>query len=173
MSPFQNAGLAVNAVFYLTALPFCISLEPRPIWRQAALNAPRLPDRFDETSALDEEDYDTSPWSFAAARGHRNALEGFMDGTTMHNLVHVWVSGDMLPMSSPNDPVFFLNHCNVDRIWETWMVDNGRVYRPRANEGPSGHRVDDRMLDIFGGSMTPADVLDPEEWYTFDTLLSV
>ena len=24
-------------------------------------------------------------------------------------------------LSVPNDPVFYLNHCNVDRIWEGWM----------------------------------------------------
>ena len=23
--------------------------------------------------------------------------------------------------SSPNDPIFFLNHCNVDRIWAEWQ----------------------------------------------------
>ncbi len=147
--------------------------QPRPVWRQAALNAQSLPDRIDETSALAEQDYDLPPWSRFVTRGHRNALEGFLGGTTMHNLVHVWVSGDMLPMSSPNDPVFFLNHCNVDRIWETWMADNGQVYRPAANEGPSGHRISDRMLDVFGGDLAPADVLDPQEWYTYDTLLNV
>jgi len=26
---------------------------------------------------------------------------------------------------SPNDPVFYLNHCNVDRIWEAWLVNQG------------------------------------------------
>ena len=35
----------------------------------------------------------------------------------MHNLVHRWVGGSMGPGTSPNDPVFFLHHCNVDRIW--------------------------------------------------------
>src|SRR5829696_1697483 len=44
----------------------------------------------------------------------------------MHNQVHVWIGGDMGPATSPNDPVFYLNHCNVDRIWEAWLVNQGR-----------------------------------------------
>ena len=27
-------------------------------------------------------------------------------------------------------PVFYLNHCNVDRIWEAWLVNEGRTYVP-------------------------------------------
>lgn len=41
----------------------------------------------------------------------------------------------MGPMTSPNDPVFFVHHCNVDRIWYNWQVladcYNG-CYRPWA-----------------------------------------
>ena len=29
----NRAGLITNLVFYLTILPFCVSLEPRPLWR--------------------------------------------------------------------------------------------------------------------------------------------
>jgi sterol desaturase/sphingolipid hydroxylase (fatty acid hydroxylase superfamily) len=31
----QRAGLITNVVFYLTILPLCVSLEPRPLWRHA------------------------------------------------------------------------------------------------------------------------------------------
>lgn len=30
-----RAALLTNAAFYLAVLPFCLSLEPRPLWRQA------------------------------------------------------------------------------------------------------------------------------------------
>jgi len=30
---------------------------------------------------------------------------------------------------SPGDPVFFLNHCNVDRLWAEWQnLNNNRSY---------------------------------------------
>ena len=32
----SKTGLYTNVVFYLTILPFCVSLEPRPLWRHAA-----------------------------------------------------------------------------------------------------------------------------------------
>lgn len=39
----------------------------------------------------------------------------------MHNTVHMWVGGIMQNMmSSPKDPLFWLHHANVDRIWHTW-----------------------------------------------------
>jgi len=31
----DRAGLATNVVFYLAVLPWCIDLEPRPLWRHA------------------------------------------------------------------------------------------------------------------------------------------
>jgi sterol desaturase/sphingolipid hydroxylase (fatty acid hydroxylase superfamily) len=31
----NRAGLATNVVFYLAVLPFCLSLDPRPLWRHA------------------------------------------------------------------------------------------------------------------------------------------
>jgi len=84
--------------------------------------------------------------------------------------VHVWVGGDMGPGSSPNDPVFFLNHCNVDRVWEAWMANNGRIYAPQPGQGPAGHRVDEPMVAILGAPLRPQDVLDPTTWYDYDTL---
>jgi tyrosinase len=35
----------------------------------------------------------------------------------LHNQVHAWIGRGMGLASSPNDPVFYLHHCNVDRIW--------------------------------------------------------
>ena len=37
--------------------------------------------------------------------------------------------------TSPNDPVFFLHHCNVDRLWAQWWSDNPkRPYLPADGE---------------------------------------
>jgi len=47
-----------------------------------------------------------------------------------HNQVHVRVGGDMGTIrSSPLDPIFWLHHCNIDRLWDQW---NGLG---RANAG--------------------------------------
>jgi tyrosinase len=40
----------------------------------------------------------------------------------IHGSVHVWVGGDMVDASvSPQDPLFFLHHANVDRYWHYWQ----------------------------------------------------
>ncbi|KAL2918409.1 hypothetical protein HK105_201809 [Polyrhizophydium stewartii] len=40
----------------------------------------------------------------------------------IHNSVHTGVSGDMYSLNtSPNDPIFFLHHPNVDRLWWVWQ----------------------------------------------------
>src|SRR5438105_15515928 len=67
-----------------------------------------------------------------------------------HNLVHVWVGGDMSPATSPNDPVFYLNHCNVDRIWEAWLRQHGRTYLPPDSAPASlkGHRLNDALSSL-------------------------
>jgi tyrosinase len=43
----------------------------------------------------------------------------------MHGRGHGYVGGDMDGSSaSPNDPVFFLHHAQVDRLWAAWQDEN-------------------------------------------------
>ena len=96
--------------------------------------------------------YDESNWD-EDSDGLRNRLEGFLtiasdrpgETTVLHNSVHRWVAGDMLPATSPNDPVFFLHHCNVDRMWAKWQE------RQRAGRGRS-HRPQRRRSHVSLGS---------------------
>jgi len=91
----------------------------------------------------------------------------------MHNRVHTWIGGDMLRSTSPNDPVFYLNHCNVDRIWEAWLVQNNRVYVPDQTVSADllGHRIDDPMFSFISQPATPGQMLDVSNFYTYDSLV--
>jgi len=157
-------------------------LPPRPIHRSSGKHpaAPGLPKRAEQTLALADDTYDKEGWN-RATNSFRNKVEGWRDAQTpprqgawMHNRVHVFIGGSMEPASSPNDPVFFLNHCNVDRQWEAWLTKHGRTYAPVPGEGPSGHRADDPLLSIVWPSMRPSEVLDPAsaqlDWYRYDAL---
>jgi tyrosinase len=145
---------------------------------QTATN--RLPTKTHTQLTINESVFDTPPWSTASS-GFRNLLEGWQNrpqipAPGLHNRVHVFVGGDMLPSTSPNDPVFYLNHCNVDRIWESWMQPSpqghGQVYLPMqsAPASLSGHRINDELLSLLAPSSTPADMLDVSEFYTYDSL---
>jgi tyrosinase len=78
----------------------------------------------------------------------------------------------MSPASSPNDPVFFLNHCNEDRIWEAWMQENGRTYLPpqTAPATLKGHRINDQLSPLVSPPTTPAAVLNVLAQYVYDSL---
>jgi tyrosinase len=144
--------------------------------REFAVNgASTLPKRTDTAAALAETTYDKIQWD-STATGFRNRLEGWKPPLGLHNRVHVWVGGDMLPSTSPNDPIFFMNHCNVDRIWEAWMQKPGgpgRVYVPGDSEPASlkGHRLHDTLSSLLSGSTTPAQMLDVTALYVYDSLL--
>ena len=136
--------------------------------------APSLPKRTNTAGALSQSIYDGDPWD-STSDDFRCYLEGWNPNLGMHNRVHVWVGGDMLPSTSPNDPIFFMNHCNVDRIWEAWMQrpgGPGRVYLPddTAPDSLKGHRLGDSLTSLLSGSTTPAQVLDVSSLYTYDSL---
>jgi tyrosinase len=73
-----------------------------------------------------------------------------IETSPLHNAIHSWVGGDMTVMTSPNDPIFFLHHCNVDRLWWEWQLDNGLD----NYQGPTD------AMPFLQSSITPADVFD-------------
>ena len=145
----------------------------RGLRRSLGTQAPSLPKKADTNAALSLTPYDAAPWDRSSA-GFRNYLEGWQGGTAaeMHNLVHVWVGGDMSPATSPNDPVFYLNHCNVDRIWEAWLRQHGRTYLPPDSAPASlkGHRLNDALSSLVSAPSKPSAVLDMTSVYIYDTL---
>jgi tyrosinase len=130
--------------------------------RQFSINLPTLPTTEDLALAIGEIFYDTpdfnnSPFTI----GFRNRIEGWvtqrgdrrvkMPGSQLHNRAHVWVGGSMLPMTSPNDPVFFLHHCFIDKVWADWQ-ELQREQNPEASphyapeeSGPAGHNIEDHL----------------------------
>lgn len=46
-------------------------------------------------------------------------VQGFLEGTP-HNLIHNAIGAFMPSAGSPRDPIFFMHHGNIDRIWANW-----------------------------------------------------
>jgi len=143
--------------------------DPGPgLTRLLGQGAPQLPSQSNIDSVLPITPYDSSPWRTVSDPSFRNQLEGWL-GPNLHNRVHVWVGGSMLPGTSPNDPVFFLHHCNVDRLWWQWQIQHpGAGYVPTSG-GPPGHNLNDQMSP-FGAATTPASTLNIHQLgYYYDT----
>lgn len=65
---------------------------------------------------------------------------GWLEGSP-HNNVHNWVGGAMaVPAWAAQDPIFWLHHANVDRLWSEWIRRN-----------PGGLSTDPAWLNqVFG-----------------------
>ena len=76
-----------------------------------------------------------------------------------HGSAHVWVGGDMGSVpTAVKDPVFFLLHCNVDRLWSEWIRQHQaeagfQPYLPTSG-GPTGHNLNDSMWP-WNGTTNP------------------
>ncbi|CAH1271568.1 TYR [Branchiostoma lanceolatum] len=103
----------------------------------------RLPRREEVDFALRFATFDNSPFNKTSDCVFRNLVEGYADtrtgkyrpdiigpdgenvvpgAHTLHNHVHIYLHGTMsaVPTSS-NDPIFWLHHASIDRIFEKWL----------------------------------------------------
>jgi tyrosinase len=134
----------------------------RPLQRQVGCNAPAPTDSAGVQRIFDRLVYDSPPYDSCITEediSFRQYLEGFDNddtdvfcvatGCNTHGQGHAHVGGDMLFSSAnPNDPVFFLHHAQVDRLWAAWqeanlasgdaerMVDFGNPGYPENWRGP-------------------------------------
>lgn len=137
----------------------------QPLQRAFGQQTSRLPTQAEVNTALGITPYDEAPWDDdPSTGGFRNHLEGWAISNRLHNLVHVWVGGAMLPGTSPNDPVFFLHHAMVDRVFAQWQARNpGFAYAPTAATG-SAPGTNDPMATANVGGSSPFTVTPNEMW---------
>jgi tyrosinase len=89
----------------------------------------------------------------------RSLYETFVDMEGQpHGAAHVSFSGFINnPATAPRDPLFFLLHCNVDRLWAMWQWLKKRLdasqpatYKFRGKAGdPGATRVGHNLLDTM------------------------
>lgn len=107
-----------------------------------------------------------------------------------HGAAHVWVGGFVgNALIAPRDPVFWLIHANVDRLWAEWIEQHSlspgfRAFLPLSGGAP-GHNLNDNLWPWNGGNVPfgvlpwtvapenvrPADLLDHRALdYRYDTV---
>jgi hypothetical protein len=101
-----------------------------------------------------------------------------------HNIMHVVIGGTNGLMTDPNtaalDPIFWLHHANIDRLWETWRIqgnsnpgtltwtrrsfrlrnESGAAVRMRVGEVNDARAQLDYTYDTLGHPAAP--VQDPQ-----------
>jgi hypothetical protein len=136
---------------------------PLPAWWPASLDGWRLPAMFPSNlqgglrrqtgvagnlptvaninTTMSQPDY--AAFQFAAESGPR-----------MHDNMHVWLGGGNTCGSSlsvghmtcaavsPFEPLFYLHHCNIDRLWAMWQLDGHQDEYPNVGGRVQHHRTD-------------------------------
>jgi tyrosinase len=70
-----------------------------------------------------------------------NAFEPSFESAP-HNLIHNIIGGVMADMLSPTDPIFWLHHANVDRLWVAWVsAGSGRKMPSLSSAYWSGSHI--------------------------------
>src|SRR5262249_21744042 len=98
------------------------------------------------------------------ALGAQYAAFRTMEGNP-HGSAHTSFGGSISSIpTAAKDPLFFLLHCNVDRLWAKWQRQNSR-FNPAVvasfnnnNASPVGHRLQDSLWPwngLTGGPRPP------------------
>jgi len=165
----------------------------RDLGGAAEAGVAHLPTAAQMADVLAVDQYDSRPWSDSsdARFSFRCGLEGWSrprapDSIGAHNAVHVWVggafedhgelvTGTIASAASPNDPVFWSIHANVDRLWTQWEAREGFAYDAGSSAGAHQHLKDKLALlkklghdigdpELAAGTLRPEDLLDPAPW---------
>ena len=74
---------------------------------------------------------------------------------------HNWTGGTMTSGASPLDPLFYLHHGNLDRLWAVWQLNNAA--KPQYGTGATGCDRGVPVVDLNDpmiGGATPASMLN-------------
>jgi tyrosinase len=86
-------------------------------------------------------------------------VQGVLESTP-HNNVHNNIGGWMPTAASPRDPIFFMHHGNIDRIWTLW----NRTFKDSGDPLWTGMPFQNNYLNPNGTFWSPkvSDLLVPE-----------
>jgi tyrosinase len=114
---------------------------------------------------------------------HSGSVNGGLERRP-HNIIHVDVgrqNNDGLglmtdPDTAALDPIFWLHHCNIDRLWEVWLLRNTQHRNPTETlwlDGPIDRKFIVPLANGQGWQFAPKDVIKttaPNLNYVYDNV---
>ncbi len=78
---------------------------------------------------------------------------------------HQWVAGAMVSSFSPRDPVFYLHHANVDKLWSEWeeITKNSSFISTSMLRYDNTYTFDNALIPL----LNPNDIVDTRFYGTF------
>lgn len=123
-------------------------------------------------------------WPPDCSNGWQTISENAGGAHNLHNGVHMWVGGlwqddtgamrggTMRYNTGPYDPVFFLHHANIDRLWAEWQARHdipcryGRLHTDEHDVAPV--RPHDRVARFHARTRIPIRHDGPVRFHTRD-----
>ncbi|OJD33145.1 uncharacterized protein BKCO1_3300057 [Diplodia corticola] len=132
-SPLWDAatGFGGNGGLYNRSRLGCVSDGPfkdfRPAYKRNKLQPHCLSRDFNNGTQhpgdMSGPNYDDAAIRRVQAADNYNSYRKRLEGGP-HFAIHRAIGGDMVPATSPNDPIFFLHHGQIDRLWYLWQQDD-------------------------------------------------
>lgn len=120
----QRAVLPYWDYFRDPVLPAEFTDPASPLYRSDRVHT-------DVTGALSLSAFSSSLTNFQ--RGTTNAFEPAIEALP-HNGVHNLIGGSMSAVTvSPRDPIFWLHHASIDRLWDGWVYAGGGRHMPSTS----------------------------------------
>lgn len=116
----------IQAINPAVTIPYWDSITDRTI--PAALNTPALLTRWSVTRNWRPSNL-ASPLDLAAVKAYAGTFTGYQSllEAPVHGGTHNAVGGHMAGTASPTDPLFWLHHSFIDKLWADWQASpNGR-----------------------------------------------
>lgn len=167
--PFRKGRWKINVKGFTTDNPGQFDDLVRGTGNMAG--ATTAPLAADVVALLQRPLYDVAPWGVTSdtTQSFRNFLDGGINATgleckdgviwdivgatssRLHAQGHMYIGGQDAQgnpgaltdtVTSPNDPIFWLHHANVDRLLEMWWKQHRYQYLPKTG-GPRGDNIGD------------------------------
>jgi len=101
----------------------------------------------------------------ATNQDNPGSIEGIHDGP------HYWIGGDNGQMRSVGvssfDPIFWLHHCNIDRIFAIWQAINPNTYVTGQVNGGGTYGVPPRTVENGSTDLKPFRGLSGDWWDSY------
>ncbi|EPZ35886.1 Di-copper centre-containing protein [Rozella allomycis CSF55] len=95
-------------------------------------NPPKTITTFHSTSLLGE----LIRKNYTSYDEFRSAIEG-----SPHGVPHTFIGGDMSTMRSPADPLFYLHHAFIDKLWNDFQQENNKQFLNKYVSDPKSAQL--------------------------------
>lgn len=105
----------------------CLTTGPYANWHMAIPEGHCLARSFDGGTKISSF---VAPLILAMIISQSNDYDAFRQTieSTPHAAPHINIGGDMKTMYSPNDPLFFLHHSYMDKVWDSFQSKNNGAF---------------------------------------------